>query len=408
MPKIKLPPGTNIFEDRSGSSVFYRAWLGAKFTGGKPRKKAFATKAAAAQWISDQAKARRTETLELTADQLADARAALTALGGKASLVEAADLWLARTATVGKTKTVQTGIDLLLAEKSRENLSPSHLRELRSKLDRIFHALKTKPLADLTREDMRKAFSQPMLSRTRLEQKVSPQQQVKRQRYANILIAFAIDEGWIAHDSNPLRGVNPPKILGSSVTVLTPVETARLLNAASAEFSPGLAIKIFAGLRNEELWDLKWGDIVDAQIVVQAAFAKTGNRRIVTIHRTLNSWLEKARREDDCLVASPAKKFSWLEELVNARTRAGFTDWPQNVLRHSFGSYHYALHRNESLTAAEMGNSPAVVRKHYVNAVRKRACEAFWQLTPAWAEAVANGAGQGPEFEELPEHGEGE
>jgi hypothetical protein len=29
-----------------------------------------------------------------------------------------------------------------------------------------------------------------------------------------------------------------------------------------------------------------------------------------------------------------------------------------NVLRHAFGSYHFALHRNENLTAAEMGNSP--------------------------------------------------
>ena len=31
---------------------------------------------------------------------------------------------------------------------------------------------------------------------------------------------------------------------------------------------------------------------------------------------------------------------------------------PMNVLRHTFGSYHYALHRNENLTAAEIGNSP--------------------------------------------------
>jgi hypothetical protein len=28
-------------------------------------------------------------------------------------------------------------------------------------------------------------------------------------------------------------------------------------------------------------------------------------------------------------------------------------DVPRNALRHSIGSYHYALHRNENLTAAE-------------------------------------------------------
>jgi len=29
--------------------------------------------------------------------------------------------------------------------------------------------------------------------------------------------------------------------------------------------------------------------------------------------------------------------------------------WPDNGLRHSFGSYHFARHNNASLTAAEMG-----------------------------------------------------
>jgi hypothetical protein len=34
---------------------------------------------------------------------------------------------------------------------------------------------------------------------------------------------------------------------------------------------------------------------------------------------------------------------------------------PPNFARHSFCSYHYALHRNENLTAAEAGNSPNVI-----------------------------------------------
>jgi hypothetical protein len=54
-----------------------------------------------------------------------------------------------------------------------------------------------------------------------------------------------------------------------------------------------------------------------------------------------------------------------------------------NVLRHTFGSYHYALHRNENLTAAEMGNSPAMVFRHYRAVVTPEAAAKFWNVLPA-------------------------
>ncbi len=56
--------------------------------------------------------------------------------------------------------------------------------------------------------------------------------------------------------------------------------------------------------------------------------------------------------------------------------------WPHNALRHSFGSYHYAKHRDENLTAAEMGNSPAVVFRHYRALVKPEAATKFWKLIP--------------------------
>jgi hypothetical protein len=58
-------------------------------------------------------------------------------------------------------------------------------------------------------------------------------------------------------------------------------------------------------------------------------------------------------------------------------------DVPRNALRHSFGSYHYALHKNENLTAAEMGNSPSMILRHYRAVVTPLAAKAYWQLSPA-------------------------
>ena len=59
---------------------------------------------------------------------------------------------------------------------------------------------------------------------------------------------------------------------------------------------------------------------------------------------------------------------------------ARLTPWPRNVLRHSFGSYHLAFHKNEALTAAEMGNSPAVIFRHYRALVTPEAAERYWNL----------------------------
>jgi len=52
-------------------------------------------------------------------------------------------------------------------------------------------------------------------------------------------------------------------------------------------------------------------------------------------------------------------------------------------LRHSFGSYHYAQHSDENRTAAEMGNTPAVIFRHYRALVKPEATKAFWLLRPA-------------------------
>jgi hypothetical protein len=52
------------------------------------------------------------------------------------------------------------------------------------------------------------------------------------------------------------------------------------------------------------------------------------------------------------------------------------------------GSYHFALHRNENLTAAEMGNSPAMVFRHYRAVVTPEAATRFWNLLPLPAAKV--------------------
>ena len=205
-----------------------------------------------------------------------------------------------------------------------------------------------------------------------------------------------------------MKGIVPPKHKRRAneeaprefFKIFTPIQTAKLLWAAHEhcpELVAGLAIKIFSGVRNTELYTLTWENIHlekerDSQIIVLAAFSKTGRKRAISIHPTLYQWLSPrvCNPEDRVFgMASHVKdrESVWLDAIKLSRKFAGIDPWPQNALRHGFGSYHYALYKNETLTASEVGDSTGVVRRHYIDAVRAKACGIFWSLTPANVEA---------------------
>ena len=59
-------------------------------------------------------------------------------------------------------------------------------------------------------------------------------------------------------------------------------------------------------------------------------------------------------------------------------------EWPQDVLRHSFGSYWLAKNHNRARLAEYMGNSVQIIRKHYRKVVSKSACAEYWKIVPGY------------------------
>jgi integrase len=208
------------------------------------------------------------------------------------------------------------------------------------------------------------------------------------------LFIFAHDRDYCL--GNPAEKI-PRAILDDSAPGILTVEQADKLLKATREEDPGMsayvAIGLFAGLRRSELCALEWSeiDIKAGTIEVKGTKAKTRQRRIVTICDTLAEWLALApksphpvpsRSEDVC---SERLKNLCSERLDGKRSlirKAIVKDWPHNALRHSFGSYHYAQYHDENRTAAEMGNSPAVIFRHYRALVKREAADTFWMLRP--------------------------
>ena len=72
-------------------------------------------------------------------------------------------------------------------------------------------------------------------------------------------------------------------------------------------------------------------------------------------------------------------------ELAGMRKRildAGKMDkWPENGLRHSFGSYHLGAFENAPLTSLQIGHTdPATTLNHYARAVSKSDALKWWKL----------------------------
>jgi len=99
---------------------------------------------------------------------------------------------------------------------------------------------------------------------------------------------------------------------------------------------------------------------------------------LILVSTQLRAWLECTRETGGKLPAvNYADKFK--RTLEKAGLRA---EWPQNALRHSFASYHYAKHRNENETAALMGNSPQMIFAHYRELVRPADADSFFNIMP--------------------------
>jgi integrase len=147
------------------------------------------------------------------------------------------------------------------------------------------------------------------------------------------------------------------------------------------ELLPVVALAGLAGLRFKEIVRLTWADVfrVPEHIEVKAFKAKTRSRRLIPICPALAQWLETYRSRSGSVWP---KGYDMLHEDFAALREDLEIQDRRNGLRHSFISAHFAAHSDENLTAAQAGNSPAIVHKHYKGLLTKKEGEAWFCCGP--------------------------
>jgi integrase len=259
----------------------------------------------------------------------------------------------------------------LLAAKKADGVSERHLRDIRSRLSVFAEKFDGQIVATITSKDIDNWLRS-------LNVKA-----VTRNHYRQLVVLafnFAVRSGYAT--ANPAVGAAKAKVVGEAPGILSVSEVARLLEAATPDVLPYVAIGLFAGLRPAEIDRLDWSEIdfESGLIEVKAAKSKTAQRRFVTIQPNLREWLLPLRQHKGNV--TPQNCFRQLFE--QARDGAGINDWPENALRHSFASYHLAHFKNAASTALELGHHDSrVTFAHYRELVRPKEADRYWSIRPA-------------------------
>lgn len=209
-------------------------------------------------------------------------------------------------------------------------------------------------------------------------------------RIAKRLFAFAHD--WMeVIPRNPMVKVarpghgDPPKR-----KILTPQDCKAALEASARlgewKVYRSIVLGSFCGLRTCEIQRLEWCDIDRAakEVHVRQPKRSRGHRpRFVTINETAEAWMgegfDAASDKRVCGLSSCNLRIR--RKVVTAAL--GWPRWPENCLRHSFGTYHLAAYQNAALTAHEMGHtSPQTTMQHYAVAAKRADAADWWSLHP--------------------------
>jgi integrase len=115
-------------------------------------------------------------------------------------------------------------------------------------------------------------------------------------------------------------------------------------------------------------------------IDLPASITKDGNRRIVDTSDNLLEWLVLCRRASGKILPENFRRKRWaLCRVMNWKD-----GWPEDILRHSYGSYHLAKHRNAALTAEQMGHrNSRMLYAHYREVVKDpNDVISYWAVLP--------------------------
>ena len=138
---------------------------------------------------------------------------------------------------------------------------------------------------------------------------------------------------------------------------------------------------LWAGIRPKEVRRLRWKDIdlTENIITITSQNSKTGGTRHITILQVLKKILLQHQKADETQITPPNWDNKWRYVRKHADLQA---KWQQDVLRHTFASYHAKQFKNFPQLQLEMGHhNLSLLRSRYINmqGISKKSAKDFFR-----------------------------
>jgi integrase len=332
---------------------------------------------------------------EVFGNTLKEVRAAREELAGRVDLVAAARFWVAHNPDMDG-KTLGEVADAYQRSLENKGRSPGHLKAVRQQIQRFTDVFgRETPAAQIMEEDVR-GFMRKL-------EKAAPRSRRYWLGTLKRLFQYAVREYKLP--SNPAANlIVDDRIEDGEPQFYSAEQVEKLLRACeetAPDFAPALAILFFAGVRpvelsgqytlREEYTDptgavvggLDWEQVdVGGDIVITAKVAKTSARRRIPISKNLRAWLDAYGGERKGRVVPNPRAWRRIRGRIAA---AAGVEWGQDWARHSFASFHLALHQNRDALEAQMGHgkSSTMLETHYKGLATREEAKRFWNIMPA-------------------------
>jgi site-specific recombinase XerC len=213
-------------------------------------------------------------------------------------------------------------------------------------------------------------------------------------RLLRATFAHGIKNSWLkGNPAKQLDFIHRAKVEVKSLDHLTVERMFRHAQAHNPELVPVYAIAFFCGLRESELWKLKYSAIriAEKDVVVPAEITKTRRKRIIPLSENAIEWLQwyferragVGEPEARLMHAFGPYKLRRIQ-LANFKAAAGeCSQWQQNCKRRAFASHFVAAYQSLDRLVLAMGHSNSEMSfEHYVGAVSQAAGLAYFEIRP--------------------------
>lgn len=269
-----------------------------------------------------------------------------------------------------------------ITKKTEKKLRPRTLEDYESRLSRLQDKFGNRTVNSLTSAELDPLITRPGNSAYTTN---------GNRRVLHTFFSWCVKKKYIS--ANPVSDIEKAEIDDKEPGILNLSEVKSLLRTAASckngKLLPYVVLAVFSALRPKELTRLQWDqiDLKQKLIRVDGLVAKRRKRRIVELHDNTVDWLQGCQ-------AKPIAPKNWRRDFDALRRLAGFRGsyprqgdealkpWPQDVIRHTAISFHYAFHENEHKTAKWAGHLPDVLHQHYKGLVSPDDAKEFWAMKP--------------------------